>query len=152
MPCIGILHNIITIVHVPHAGRQEVSSVIAIGAGSAGGGVVLAVAIISGTVTVCLILKQRISKNNLSTQTVDYNSNRRLEQVHDVIVTDSNPAYNISTASHELEVVYYDAISPGKGTAEPPEDWDSDHNMLEENLAYESSTTAQVIAENQYYY
>ena len=116
-------------VHVPHAGTQKVSRLITIGAGSAGGGVILAVAVISSTVTACLILKQRISKNNLSTQTVDFNSNSRLEQVHNVMLTDSNPAYNISTASHELEVVYYDAISPGKGTAEPPEDWDCNHNM-----------------------
>ena len=73
------------------------SRVIAIGAESAGGGFILLVAIIStSTATVCLILKQRIM-NNLSAQTVDYNSNRRVvKQVYNVN-TDSNPAYKSAT-------------------------------------------------------
>ena len=124
--------------------------------GSAGGGAVLAVAVVSAAVTctVCLVLKKMTNKNRgLSDQTGDYTSNGRLEQIiHNVGVMNNNPAYNVSntTTSHELEVVYYDAISQaGKVTAELPRDSDSDCVTLEENLAYESSAL-QTIAENQY--
>ena len=129
-----------------YAGRQEERKDIVIAVGSAGGGVVLAAAVISAAVTcaVCLVLKKRTNKNRgLSDQTGDYTSNGRvLEQIHDVGVMDNNPAYNVSntTTSHELEVVYYDAISQaGKVTAELPRDLDSNQDTLEENLAYESS-------------
>ena len=139
-----------------YAGRQEEHKDIVIAVGSAGGGAVLAAAVISAAVTcaVCLVLKKRTNKNGgLSDQTSDYTSNGRvLEQIHDVGVTDNNPAYNVSatTTSHELEVVYYDAISQaGRVTAELPRDSDSDRDTLEENLAYESSAL-QTIAENQY--
>ena len=139
------MHDIYIVPGYAAAGRQEECKDILIAVGSAGGGAVLAVAVISAAVTctVCLVLKKRTNKNRgLSDQTGDYTSNGRLEQIHDVSVTDNNPAYNISTTttSHELEVVYYDAVSQaGKVTAELPRDLDSNHDTLEENLAYESS-------------
>ena len=51
----------------------------------------------------------------------------------------------LRTNHDQLEVVYYDAINPDKGTTElPDENWDSNQDMLEKNLVYKSSTTAQI--------
>ena len=125
--------------------------IIAIGAGLAGGGLILLVAIVSTAVLVCLILKKRMKKNLSPAQTVDYNSNKRAVEETYNINTDSNPGYKSTINHHTREAVYYDAISPAAGMG-ITELLDSNQDILEENMAYESSTAAQTDTDNHYEY